>query len=817
MASDNFEIKGFILDIDYILDKNLNAVIRLAVKSNGKTYEVFDNNFKPYFYFHPDSEIDLLDAENYFKSILTTNDMEKIKNIEIKEMELIGKNIELLKLHTSSTLFVPLLKQSLQKYGTCYEADIPFAKRYLIDKNILSSHMYSFLLEKDNDVLTVKEINKIEDINLNNNILNSFNVLCFDIETYNPNNRSNPKNDPVIMISYYYFSASKTEQKVITYKKISKPFIEYVEDEKQMILRFISIINELDADIVTGYNSSNFDIKYLIERSHALKIDFNISRFKGQTKIERHGMSEKVKLSGRAHIDMYNVVKFIATVSASTDIFRLNSYTLKNVYESISKTKKQDIDKANIFRIWDGSEEERMKLAEYNLSDSFSLYKVFETFFPLILQLSSTIGETLSNVSVSTTGQLVEFLLMKYAYQFNQLIPNKPNEYEIKQRLANPITGAYVKTPEPGIYHNLVIFDFRSLYPSIITSHNIDPSAICTACTDYHESPDGTKFDKKKTAIIPFILSMLLKERLIIKKQYKQDKNSVILGAKSQAIKIISNSFYGYLGYTRSRWYSRECASSVTAYARFYINQVIESAEANGFKVLYSDTDSIAINLENNSREHVLEFVSKYNSKLPESMELELEDFYKTAVFVSKKTKQEKGAKKKYAMISESGAIKIRGFELVRRDWSKIARNTQQLVLETILKQGSVDEVIKIIKNIINKINSGDIELSDMVINTHLRKSIDNYDIISPEVAAARKAVKQGFKTKQEIQEGNIGYIVTKSGESISDKALLEGMAKDYDPDYYINNQIIPAVMKILKELNITEQQIKNLGKQKKL
>lgn len=75
----------------------------------------------------------------------------------------------------------------------------------------------------------------------------------------------------------------------------------------------------------------------------------------------------------------------------------------------------------------------------------------------------------------------------------------------------------------------------------------------------------------------------------------------------------------------------------------------------------------------------------------------------------------------------------------------------------------------------------------------------------------------QKFKTKHEIHEGNVGYIITKTGESISDKAMLEGMAKDYDPDYYINNQIIPAVMRILKELNISEQQIKNLGKQKKL
>jgi DNA polymerase elongation subunit (family B) len=157
----------------------------------------------------------------------------------------------------------------------------------------------------------------------------------------------------------------------------------------------------------------------------------------------------------------------------------------------------------------------------------------------------------------------------------------------------------------------------------------------------------------------------------------------------SHALKIPSNSFFGYLGYPRSRWYSRECAGSITAYARQYIKEVINEAEKSKFDVIYGDTDSAVIRLGDRTKEDALKFMKDFNSKLPEAMELELEDFYVRGVFVGKKqgNKESLGAKKKYALITESGRIKIRGFELVRRDWSKIARETQRKVLETILKE----------------------------------------------------------------------------------------------------------------------------------
>jgi len=196
-------------------------------------------------------------------------------------------------------------------------------------------------------------------------------------------------------------------------------------------------------------------------------------------------------------------------------------------------------------------------------------------------------------------------------------------------------------------------------------------------------------------------------------------------------------------------------------------------------------------------------------------MELEFEGFYPRGVFVSKKTGEEKGAKKKYAMISEDGRIKIRGFELVRRDWSVIAKETQRKVLEAILKEGSKEKAVKIVKESIERLRSGNVPMEELVIITQLNKDPrGGYDVKSPELSAANRLMKAG----KQVERGSIiSYVITRKGSTISEKAVPLEMAEDYDADYYINNQVLPAVMKILKELGYDEYSLKVGGKQKGL
>jgi DNA polymerase, archaea type len=812
-SSKQSTVDGIVIDVDY-LGFTDEVSIRLFVKgTDGKAYEILDSRFKPYFYFVPKRDM----TTDEMKDVTVMDPSGPIKPTTITKLakSIFGKRVDAYKIFVKSPSHVPKLSSAMQRLGDCYEFDIPFAKRYVLDTGITPLVPYEITYTESGGRLELSGVKKIDRA-----LEIRPNLLCFDIEVYNPSQTPMPRVnfDPVIMISYAYVSNGKTGNGVIAAKEVNKPFVEAVKNEAALIRRFLEVIKELDVDILAGYNSANFDMRYLIERSRILKIDFNVSRFDGGTKLERHGLVERVKCSGRIHIDMYLVVRFIAIVGAAEHMLKLNSYTLKSVYEAISPSKKVTVEKKDIWKLWDGSREEVELLAEYNLNDSEALLEVYNTFMPIMIELGRTTGDMPTDVAVSTSGQLVEFTLMRYAHDFDELIPNKPDETEIRRRLMNPIEGAYVKTPNPGIYENLAVFDFRGLYPSIIISHNIDPSALCTDCENYYLSPNGVKFDKDRKSIVPTILRLLIQQRVNVKRDYKKNPNNIELGARSQALKIVSNSFYGYLGYARSRWYSRDCAASVTAYGRQYIKETIAASENYGFRVIYSDTDSIVMLLGDRKKEETLAFMKEVNSKLPESMELELEDFYSRGVFVGKKTEKEAaGAKKKYALISETGRIKIRGFELVRRDWSRVARETQRAVLEAILKQGSKESAAAIVKDVVKRLREGKYPIKELVINTQLRKGLDSYDSQSPELSAARKAVQKGVKTRDEVESAVIGFVITKHGNSISDKAELEELATDYDPDYYINHQVLPATMRILKELDFSEEELKGSGKQSRL
>ena len=801
-------IDGFLLDVDYLINDGAGT-IRITVRGVDKAYEIFDPSFYPYFYLELDSGID----EN---SISININGIKVREVANEKRSIFGKESNLLKIVLYNPMDVPVASKHLSRYGTVYEADIPFAKRYLIDKGISPLEQYRFDVEEKDGRTLLKGFDKNENgIGIGSE---NISVMCFDIETYNPLVASMPEKDPVVMLSYSYRSMGKTGSGVITFKQIDRNFVTCVADEKDLFAHFTRLLDELDIDIVSGYNSANFDVKYMIDRAKALGIEFNMSRFRGETKIERHGLIDKVKIAGRVHVDMYVVVKFISVVGAAESILKLNSYTLKNVYEAVSKGKKRMVDKSAIYKLWDGTKEEVEELADYNLNDSYALHTVYNSFVPIMVEITKISGNSLSDICVSTTGQIVEFLLMRYSRIFNELIPNKPSDAQIRKRISEPIEGAYVKTPEPGVYEKLAIFDFRSLYPSIIISHNIDPSSLCTDCSNYYESPLGYKFSKDRKSITPTILRIMLEARAEVKRMYKKDKDNIALGARSQALKIIANSFYGYLGYARSRWYSRECASSTTAYGRQYIQDTISSAEREGFRIIYGDTDSIVMLLNEKSKEDAIKFVEEFNRKLPESMNLELEDFYKRGIFVGKKVEQSvTGAKKKYALISYDGYIKVRGFELVRRDWSRVARDTQKRVLEAILKDGSKEKAVSIVKEMIIKLRAGEVPIEELSIRTQLRKGIDSYDIKSPEVMAVRKAIEKGLKSRADLENAVISYVITKHGNTISEKAVLTEFAEDYDAEYYINNQLIPSTMKILKEVGFNEDEVKGLGKQQKL
>lgn len=782
--------KGILLDVDYeIKDSETFVVLLLKV---GKKTSRFLFKYEPYFYVDcPEDKLSSIE-----KVVVADHSGNKIKptRIEVVELEVDGEKKKLLKVFCKTPSGVPFLKEAIPFRS--YEANITFRKRFILDFSLDPFSEIEF--ECEGNLIT--KFSKSKDPSPF-----ELNKLSFDIETYNPIGAPRMDKDPIIMISY------KGEKKgVLTYKKVpEKKFVHTCKNEGEIIEEFCKIVSSEDPDIIYGYNSTNFDLPYLYERSKTLKVPFEIGRGKSDYRAVRHGFSSGISIDGRTHLDLYPLMRLFGVIG----IIKTKRFTLEAIYAEISKGKKGDVDRKNIWKLWDKHELDN--LSEYALIDSEATYEIGENFLPLCMELSSLTGLPLFDISLATSGQMVEFLLMKESVKRGMIIPTRPHENMIKEREENPVQGAFVKLPEPGIYDNLAVMDFRGLYPSIIISYNVDPYMLTSSTHDTFKSPEGHHFKKSPKGLIPSVLGSLVEKRIKIKSELKKHKKGtpeyVKLEARSNALKIISNSFYGYLLYARSRWYNRACGESVTAWGRQHIQDTIKKAEENGFKVLYGDTDSIFLVYKN--KEDVIKFLEKINKSLPEQMELELEGFFPRGVFVGKKT-EEKGAKKKYALLAEDGSFKIRGFELVRRDWSKIAKDTQRMVLEAILKDGSKEKAVAIVREVVEKLRSGKVSKEELTIYTQLNKDPRKYDIKSPELAAAKKAIKKGIP----VEKGSlIAFIICKAGKSISEKATPAEFAEDYDADYYINRQILPSVMKILKELGCSEEDLKLGGKQKGL
>jgi DNA polymerase elongation subunit (family B) len=314
---------------------------------------------------------------------------------------------------------------------------------------------------------------------------------------------------------------------------------------------------------------------------------------------------------------------------------------------------------------------------------------------------------------------------------------------------------------------------------------------------------------KKKKGFFPEILEEIIKLRKQYKEEYKKNP-SPILKARSNAFKLLANASYGYQGFFGARYYCPEASAAATSISRDYLKKVIKEAESN------SDTDSIALELNNKTQKQTLEFLKKINDKLPGIMELELEDFYKRGIWVTTR-KGEIGAKKKYALITEQGKLKIRGFETVRRDWCNLARELQNKVLEKILKEGDEKSALAYTKEVINKIKDRKVTKESLIIKTQLKKPLSEYKALTPHVTIARKILAKGLPVNSGML---IHYYIAESNDKKAltrERATFPEENKPYDIDYYLSKQILPAVENIFQVFGINTEEIIKGTKQKTL
>jgi DNA polymerase-2 len=361
----------------------------------------------------------------------------------------------------------------------------------------------------------------------------------------------------------------------------------------------------------------------------------------------------------------------------------------------------------------------------------------------------------------------------------------------------------------PGIYENLLVLDFKSLYPSIIRTFNIDPLAFVgkKKGKSYIIAPNKAAF-KRNSALLPEIIEVLMKEREKVAKQKDE--------LTRYAIKILLNSFFGVMANPSFRFFNTDMANAITQSGQELIKLTAKKIEEKGYKVIYSDTDSVFINSKIDSYEksqklgeklakdinsffdkHIKE---KYNSE--NYLELEFEKVFKMFLMPHVRG-SETGAKKRYAgLLIKDGKEKIEftGLESRRRDWTDLSKKFQKELLDLIFHKKTVTNYIKKFVEDIRKGKYDDL----LIYRKAIRKDLKSYAINAQHVKAAQKLDK--------MDSNIIEYVITEDGPEPTQK-----LKHKIDYDHYIKKQIQPIADSVLVFFNKNFEELLKGNKQSSL
>jgi DNA polymerase elongation subunit (family B) len=769
-----------------------------------------DKHFHPYFYVVPNTDIQVLADQ-----IKTANFADDKGNpIKVLEAQFVNRKIndklvKLIKIVVNKTDEIPMLRREIAKLpgvNSCEEYDIRFYRRYLVDKGIVPLSLCKArgeLVKQESDVDTV-DVEYLEIIDTEPT--SDLKVLAIDIETLCEKAAPDPKHDTIIFISLY----GKDFQKTLTWKRFEDAHenVQILPGELELLEEFKKIILLQKPDVIVGYGSDNFDFPFLAERAAKYGLSLNLGFDGSAIDINRRAITA-AKIKGIQHIDISHFVRNI--LDLNVDRFKLDIVA----QELLGKGKLFKLNAQKISEIWQiGLSEELRSLADYNLVDAQLAYELFVKLLPTQMQLVKLIGLPLADINRMSYGQLVEWFLIRNSKPAGLVVPRKPSSSEVYARQLSTYYGAFVLEPTPGFYRDVAVLDFRSLYPSIIASHNISPEKINCECCKLHGGHgvgDEILFCSKTQGFIPGLIKDVIDRRnrinAILEQTNPSDPAFQELKARQYALKTIANSTYGYLGFPGSRWYSLESAKAITALGRKYIQLVIKEAEKFGFKSLYGDTDSLFILAGDKSTDDIKKFIGIINSVLPKPMELEYRDFYPAALFLEAKSGG-RGAKKRYALLTKNKGLILKGVEAIRGDWSPLAKKAQKTAIELMLTEGGPEGAAKYIQELISKVKSQKVPVEDLFISVRLTKAISAYAARTPHVAAAEIAEKKGHHVRAGF---TVSYVITKGTGKFSERLKLaeDATLEDYDPDYYVDNQILRAVYKLFEIFNYPTEKLK--------
>lgn len=653
-----------------------------------------------------------------------------------------------------------------------YESDIRSPERYLME------HFINGELEIEGDGKTELGLAVFKNPKIKSTDYRPhFKIISLDIET-----GMDGRLFSIAIVQRYRGEEKKKIFMVGHQSDRPEKHLSFYPTEKELLEAFVVNFQKWDPDILIGWHVIGFDLQFLEKKFNEHKVAFNIGREKSPPVIyEKKNAGWVAQIVGRVVLDGPALLK--------NNFFKFENYKLDTVSQKVLGQGKDIKEKGNnkVEEIERRFNEDKESLAEYNLLDCILVLDIFEklSLIDLTYQRARNSGLQLDKVGISTMA--FDHFFLPRVHREGYVASNV-----IDIQREGPSEGGYVLDPKSGIHDYVIVLDFKSLYPSIISTFKIDPFSRIKSHEDPLDTPAGIKFSHKKH-ILPELINDLMEKR----KEAKLRGNQNL----SQAIKILMNSFYGVMGSTSSRFYHADLPRAITSTGHWIIKESIKFLESRGYEVLYGDTDSIFVRLKEGEKKHFVEsgneMVKEINNflstkiyrefKVNSIIEIQNEKTYKKLLLPFSRDGVT-GAKKRYAgLLLKDGKeeLNIVGMEYVRSDWTDLAKKFQSELFIKTFKDEDIDDWIK---KFIERIKDKEFD-KDLIYRKKLSKNPEEYTKnIPPHV---RAAMLLGHSPDHPLRE--ISYVITNRGPM-----PVEKDHSDIDYNHYIEKQIKPLADSVL-------------------
>jgi DNA polymerase-2 len=679
---------------------------------------------------------------------------------------------------------VPAMRDRLHANGIdTFEADVRFPVRYLIQRGIKGACEIqgtpvptgaAVTLAFDNPVLRPAQL-RVEP-----------RVLSFDIET-------DPKAERLLAISLY--GTNLDEVLIVDGSgRAMPPKATRCADERAALTAFCDRVREFDPDVLTGWNTIDFDFTVLQRIAKRLGHPFALGRDRGEIRIRR---AEGYFGSGQATIPGRLVLDGIDLLRGA--FVRMEDYSLDAVAREVlgeGKAIKSDA-RDRLAEIIHNYRHDLPAFALYARTDARLAYDIVEKLdlIRLAFARSQLAGMTPDRVAASIAS--FDFVYLTELEKRNIVAPTVRSD---DSRVHAAQQGGHVLEPVTGLHRNVWVFDFKSLYPNIIRTFNIDPlsyTATAAPGDDLIETPGGSFH--RAPAILPGLLDELFPRREAARRA--GDK------VAANAIKILMNSFYGVLGTSACRFYNPALANSITGTGKEILLWSKRWFEEAGFRVLYGDTDSLFVGsgrTEEDVTQQGMQLAAALNEQLASyirerwgvhsRLELEFEKTY-LRLILPQARHSTRGASKRYAGLLQTGDqqhVEFVGMEVVRRDWTALAKQVQRELYQRLFTDQPVEVYLA---DIVRTVREGALD-NLLVYRKNLRKGAEAYTATTPpHVAAARKSAPAAAESSG---RKSIEYVMTTAGPE-----PLDNLQHPLDREHYVAKQVRPVAEPVLATLGL--------------